>query len=184
MIQWKAPMITFFDVSRYLGTFRWIVSKGLFVFGEDLAEILGFDAMQARRGVELALLADVIHPHDHAAFFAATERASYYGGDLTVELRLLNSNRVEHIRLTGSCVRASRGRPAEFLGALHAWIDEDAPPLAIVADHLCAAAEIARGLNEQPLQRFVDMALFELGTRLAEAESEARKALTNLAIVR
>lgn len=177
-------MNTSFDVSRYLGSFRWIVNKGLFVFGEDLAATFGFDAMQARRGVELALLADLIHPRDHAAFFAATERASYYGGELTIELRLLGGDQVEHIRLTGSCVRASRGRPTEFLGALHAWIDENAPPLAIVADHLCAAAEIARGLNEQPLQRLVDMALFELGTRLAEAEAEARKALPNLAIVR
>ena len=172
-----------FNVTRYLGSFRWIVNEGLFVFGEEIAAAFGVEPLDARRGSDLTVLVEAMQPDDRAEFRAATERASYHGGDLAIAFRLLDAGECEHVKLTGSCVRADSGLPAEYLGALHVSIDEE-PPLGTIAAHLCAAAELARRLDEPSVQRFLDMALFELGARLAALESELEKPRPDLAVIR
>lgn len=172
-----------FDLTRYLGSFLWIVNKGLLVVGEDVASAFGIDRLQARQGIDMAVFASLMHPDDRSAFTAATARASYYGGDIDAQFRFIAAGDVKHVKLTGSCVYADSGRPAEYLGALHISLDEEAP-LGIVAAHLCAAAELAHQLDEPTVQKFLDMALVELGTRLAKLESELEKPGPNLAVIR
>ena len=172
-----------FDLTRYLGSFRWLVSKSRFVFGEEIAAAFRFEPLDARRGIDLAVLVEAIHPDDRTAFQAATQRASYYGGDLDIEFRLEGAGECEHVKLTGSCVLADSGLPAEYLGALHISIEEE-PPLGSIAAHLCAAAELAQRLDEPSVQRFLNMALFELGNRLAAPERELEKPRPDLAVIR
>lgn len=172
-----------FDTTRYLGSFRWIVGERLFVLGEDIASAFGIEPLDARQGIDLAILVDAVHPDDRLAVRASTERASYYGGDIDIEFRLLAAGDYEHVKLTGCCVRADSGLPAEYLGALHLLIGNE-PPLGTIAAHLCAASELARRLDEPSVQRFLDMALFELGTRLAALESEREKPRLDLGVIR
>ncbi|MFA5952743.1 MAG: hypothetical protein WC807_20985 [Hyphomicrobium sp.] len=172
-----------FDTTRYLGSFRWIVGESLFVLGGDIAAAFGIAPLDARQGIDLAALVDAVHPDDRAAVHASTERASYYGGDLDIEFRLLGAGEFELIKLTGCCMRADSGLPAEYLGALHISIGEE-PPLGTIAAHLCAAAELAHRLDEPSVQRFLDMALFELGTRLAALERELEKPRRDQAVIR
>lgn len=172
-----------FKTSRYLGSFRWLVTKRLFIFGEDLASAIGVDSDQGRSGIDLALFAGILHPDDRAVFVAATERASYFGGKVDIALRLLGCDEVAAVRVTASCVQARRGQPTEFLGSLHLVDSDENPPLVEMADHLCAAAQIVRRLNERPLQRIVDMALVELGSRMAALEQQRQRDHAALAVV-
>lgn len=176
-------MTTDFHSSRYLGSFRWLVSKRLLIFGEDLASAIGFETNQGRTGIDLALFATILHRDDQPVFIAATERASYFGGKVDVGVRLLGREDVATVRIIASCVNARRGRPAEFLGSLHLEGENAVPPLAEMADHLCAAARIVRALDERPLQRLVDMALVELGGRMANLEQERQRERAALAVV-
>ncbi len=176
-------MTTDFHSSRYLGSFRWLVSKRLLIFGEDLASAIGFDTSLGRTGIDLELFASVLHPDDQPAFVAATERASYFGGKVDVVLRLVSCEEVAAVRVIASCINARRGRPTEFLGSLHLLRENAMPPLAEMADHLCAAARIVRALDERPLQRLVDMALVELGGRMATLEQQRQRERAALAVV-
>lgn len=176
-------MTTDFHSSRYLGSFRWLVSKRLLLFGEDLASAIGFDADLGRAGIDLGVFATVLHPDDQPAFVTTTERASCFGGKVDVVLRLVGSEEVAAVRVIASCINARRGRPIEFLGSLHLLRENAMPPLAEMADHLCAAARIVRALDERPLQRLVDMALVELGGRMANLEQERQRERAALAIV-
>ncbi|MET3890280.1 hypothetical protein ABIE41_001356 [Bosea sp. OAE506] len=176
-------MTTDLHSGRYLGSFRWLVSKRLLIFGEELASAVGFDTDLGRAGIELGLFASVLHRDDQPAFAAATERASYFGGKVDVVLRLVGREDVATVRVIASCVNARRGRPTEFLGSLHLLGEHAVPPLAEMADHLCAAARIVRGLDERPLQRLVDMALVELGGRMATLEQEKQRERAALAVV-
>jgi hypothetical protein len=176
-------MTTDFHSSRYLGSFRWLVSKRLLIFGEDLASAIGFETNQGRTGIDLALFATILHRDDQPVFVAATERASYFGGKVDVVLRLVGCEGVAAVRVIASCINARRGRPAEFLGSLHLLGDEAVPPLAEMADHLCAAARIVRSLDERPLQLLVDMALVELGARMAALEQQKQRERAALAVM-
>lgn len=176
-------MTTDLHSSRYIGSFRWLVSKRLLIFGEDLASTIGFDTSQGRTGIDLELFASNLHPDDHAKFMAATERASYFGGKVDVVLRLMGCEEAAAVRVIASCINARRGRPTEFLGSLHLLGENAVPPLAEMADHLCAAARIVRALDERPLQRLVDMALVELGGRMATLEQQRQRERAALAVV-
>lgn len=172
-----------FKTSRYLGSFRWLVSKRLFIFGEELASAIGIDPGRGRSGIDLELFASGMHPADRPSFIEAAERASYFGGKVDVSLRLLGCDDVAAVRVTASCVNARRGRPIEFLGSLHLIDSDENSPMVEMADHLCAAARIVRQLDEQPLQRIVDMALIELGSRMAALEQTSQSQHAALAVV-
>ncbi len=172
------------DVARYLGAWRWLVSKDLIFIGEEVAVLLGIDPAAGRSGVKVSRLAQSIHPDDQASFFEAIERASYFGGDIGFSYRLMIENEYRRIEVTGSYVRAKAGgRPAEYLGAVHISNECAEHPLSIIADHLLASAEGARAAGERELSHFINMALMEVGSRLAQLELSLQKQRPCIAVV-
>lgn len=172
------------DVARFLGAWRWLVSKDLIFMGEEVAVLFGIDPAVGRLGVKMSRLARSIHPDDQASFFEAIQRASYFGGDIGFSYRLMVENEYRRIEITGSCVRAKAGgRPAEYLGGAHMHDGRAEHPLSIVADHLLASAETARAAGERDLSHFINMALMEVGSRLAQLELSLQKPRPCIAVV-
>ncbi len=172
------------DVARFLGAWRWLVSKDLIFMGEEVAVPFGIDPAAGRSGVKVSRLAQSIHPDDKASFFEGIERASYFGGDIGFSCRLMVENEYRRIEITGSCVRAKAGgRPAEYLGGAHMHDGRAEHPLSIVADHLLASAEMAKVAGERDLSHFINMALMEVGSRIAQQEQALHKPRPRIAVV-
>lgn len=158
-----------FDVARFLGAWRWLVATDSVILGEELALLLGIEPAEGRVGVKSERVARAIHPDDQRPFFEAIERASHYGGDIHLSYRVMADGVLHRIESSGSCVRTQRGgRPSEYLGAAHVREERDEHPLTAAADHLLAAAQLVRSTGDKPLSYFIDMALTEMGARLAE----------------
>ena len=86
--------------------------------------------------------------------------------------------------MSGSCVRAGRGgRPADYLGGAHLFEQSNEHPLSAAADHLASAARLARELSDQSLSLFIDMALIEGSSHLAELEREQQKSRPPIALI-
>lgn len=174
-----------FDVARFAGAWRWLVATDRAVLGEELSLLLGIDASEGRAGVKSKRIAEAIYIEDQPSYFAAVERASFYGGDINLSYRVVTGSAVLRIDVTGTCVRASsRGRPLEYLGAAHIWEQADEHPLATAADHLLSAAQIVRGTGDKSLSLFIDMTLMEMGARLASREKASQKPCPRIVVVR
>lgn len=172
------------DVARFLGAWRWLVTKDQVFVGDDLALLFGIDPVVGRSGVKVSRFAQSIHADDQAGFAQAVERASYFGGDIGFSYRLMVDGEFRRVEVTGNCVRASRGgRPAEYLGAAHIYNGHAQHPLSIAADHLLASAEAARAAGERDLSHFINMALMEAGSRLASQELALQKPRPCIAVV-
>lgn len=173
-----------YDVARFLGAWRWLVSKDLIFIGEEIAVLFGIDPAAGRSGVRVNRLAQFIHPEDQAGFFQAIERASYFGGDIGFSYRLMVEDEFRRVEVTGTCVRAKvGGQPAEYLGAAHIYNGRAEHPLSTVADHLLASAEMAKAAGERDLTHFINMALMEVGSRLASLELSLQKPRPCIAVV-
>lgn len=172
------------DVARFLGAWRWLVAKDRIFFGEEIAVMFGIDPTAGRSGLKVSRLAQSIHPDDQASFFEAIERASYFGGDISFSCRLMAENEFCRIEVAGGCIRAETGgRPAEYLGAAHIYSGRAEHPLSIIADHLLASAEAARAAGERDLSHFINMALMEVGSRLASLELSLQRPRPRIAVV-
>lgn len=173
------------DVARFLGAWRWLVAKDAVSIGEELALLFGIDPGVGRLGVKVSRFAQSIHADDQPGFFQVVERASNFGGDIGFSYRVLVEGEFRRIEVTGTCVRASQdGRPAEYLGAAHIHSAHAEHPLSIVADHLLASAEIAKEAGERDLSHFINMALMEAGSRIAQQERALHKPRPCIAVVR
>lgn len=174
-----------FDLARFVGAWRWLVSRDFIFLGDDLSALLGVDRVQGQSGINPKQLADSIHPDDRAAFSRAMERASFYGGEIDLSFRVMAGTEFCRVDISGSCIRAGRGgRPLEYLGGAHVSGLPEEPPLALIADHLLQAAQLVREAGERSLSLFIDMALVELGTRLAANDRALQKAAPRIAVVR
>ncbi len=173
------------DVARFAGAWRWLVASNSVFLSSELALLSRIDPAEGRAGVKPERIAQSIHPDDQASYVEAVERASFYGGEISLSYRVLNSEALHRIEIAGSCVRAERGgRPLEYLGGAHVWEQPDEHSLVIAADHLLNAAQLVRGAGEKSLSLFIDMALMEMGTRLASREKTLQKPCPRISVVR
>lgn len=152
---------------QFLGVWRWLIDENTIIAGSELAKAFSVQAKLARIGAPLEQFLHALHKEDKIRFARECARAAECGGELDIRVRLVDAvGGAQFVEAQGTCIRTEGGRPVEYMGAVHA-LEFDVNPLGLAADHLIEAAHLIRLTTETQACRLIDMALAEVGMRIA-----------------